>query len=175
MATHKKPDPLLPVGPDGTLTPQHIVLVRRLALLGLDEKRIAETFGVSHRTLGNWKLRSPEFVADAEVVEGLFQLTRNRVVEKAKPVAVEGGVEVVRWSESAEPDFRAVSHWLACRRPEQWALNKAKAEAEIDASESTAGERAVAALLEECRKGGGEVREVLGIAALLGIGHDGER
>jgi hypothetical protein len=86
----------------------------------------------------------------------------------AKPVVVEGSVEIARWSENAEPDFRAALHWVAYRRPAEWSPNKTRVAVEIDASEAAAGERAVAAMLEQCRNSGGDYCEVLGVGRGVG-------
>jgi hypothetical protein len=49
----------LQVAERGAITPEHCELARRLALIGLDDQRIAAALGIAESTLTTWKKKSP--------------------------------------------------------------------------------------------------------------------
>lgn len=103
---------------------------RKLALLGLTDKEIAEFFGVSDRTLNNWKSQYPAFFqslnagkvqADAEVADSLYRRAVGEVVFMEKRVKNdEGGYEIIRLSQQVPADPGAAKLWLTNRQGRLW-------------------------------------------------------
>ncbi len=103
---------------------------RKLALLGLTDKEMAEFFGVSESTLNNWKAEFPAFlvslnegkiVADANVADSLYRRAVGEVVFVEKRVKNSAGeYEIIRLSQQVPADPDAAKLWLTNRRPAQW-------------------------------------------------------
>ncbi|MGN6768262.1 MAG: helix-turn-helix domain-containing protein [Rhizobiaceae bacterium] len=107
-------------------------MVRKLALLGLTDKEIAEFFGVTERTLNNWKNEYPAFfqslsegktIADAEVADSLYKRATGEhvIVEKAYRNKTTGEVEIVKVKQFIPGESGAAKLWLTNRRRQNWA------------------------------------------------------
>ena len=106
-----------------------------LARRGCSDEEIAEAFGVSVRTVYNWKKAHPEFLqalneckgkADEAVVESLYAracgLTK-RTTKKVREVIDTDGNKVKLTElieETLPPDTTAMIYWLKNRQPELW-------------------------------------------------------
>lgn len=132
-AKTKPREPLLKMSERGVVTPEHCDLVHRLALIGLDDQRIATALGISESTLTLWKRKFPEFkaaihagkdVADAAVIASLYDLAQRRTVRRTRPMVVDKAVEIVEYDEAVEADVKAAQYWMACRHPEKWSLQR---------------------------------------------------
>lgn len=106
-------------------------MVRKLALLGLTDKEIAEFFGVTERTLNNWKNEYPAFfqslsegktIADAEVADSLYKRATGEhvIVEKAYRNKTTGEVEIVKITQFIPGESGAAKLWLTNRRRQNW-------------------------------------------------------
>ena len=106
-----------------------------LARRGCSDKEIAEAFGVSERTVYNWKKAHPEFLqalneckgkADEAVVESLYAKAcgkAKRVTKKKRDVLDSDGRKVTLTEvieETLPPDTTAMIYWLKNRQPELW-------------------------------------------------------
>ena len=105
----------------GVVTPEHCELARRLALIGLDDQRIATALGISELTLTLWKRKFPEFkaaihagkdVADAPVIASLYELAQRRTVRRTRPMVVDKSVEIVEYDEVVEADVKAAQYLI---------------------------------------------------------------
>jgi hypothetical protein len=150
----------------GFITHEHCELARRLCLLGADDVILAEVFGISESTLNKWKCQSPEFkdalrqgkvVADAAVAAALYKSAVGYRATNVTIIESERGSKTVRTEVDVPPDSRAAVHWLACRQPQQWALNKN--EPPLDPVAISKADAALEALIgAPMRRGGGVKR-----------------
>ncbi len=177
-AKTKPREPLLPMSERGVVTAEHCELARRLALIGLDDQRIAVALGISEATLTVWKRKFPEFkaaihagkdIADAPVIASLYELAQRRTVRRTRPMVVDKSVEIVEYDEVVEADVKAAQYLLACRHPEKWSLNKLRVGGDIESADEIARqERAVEKLLED--SGARSVVALLGLTPSLKSG-----
>lgn len=117
-------------GRDSLYDPSMNEQARKLALLGITDKEIAEFFGVTDRTLNNWKNEYPAFFqslnagkiqADAEVADSLYRRAVGEVVFVEKRVKnSEGEYEVIRLSQQVPADPGAAKLWLTNRQGRLW-------------------------------------------------------
>ena len=150
-AKTKPREPLLPMSERGVVTPEHCELARRLALIGLDDQRIAEALGIAESTLTSWKKKFPEFkaaihagkdVADAPVIASLYELAQRRTVRRTRPMVVDKSVEIVEYDEVVEADVKAAQYLMACRHPEKWSLNKLRVGSDVESADEMARQEA---------------------------------
>ena len=116
----------------------HVPWGASLARRGCSDEEIAGAFGVSVRTVYNWKKAHPEFLqalneckgkADEAVVESLYakacgkvkRVTKKKrdVLDKMKPKFIEGCSKRGH-EETLPPDTTAMIYWLKNRQPELW-------------------------------------------------------
>lgn len=127
LPAHSEPGP----GRDSLYDASMNEQARKLALLGLTDAEMAEFFGVTERTLNNWKIQFPAFfhsitdgkvVADANVAESLYKRATGEVVliEKAYRNKQTGDVQVVKLSSFIPGDPTAQRLWLTNRRRRDW-------------------------------------------------------
>jgi transposase-like protein len=170
-AKTKPREPLLQMSERGVVTAEHCELARRLALIGLDDQRIATALGISESTLTVWKRKFPEFkaaihagkdVADAPVIASLYELAQRRIVRRTRPMVVDKSVEIVEYDEVVEADVKAAQYLMACRHPEKWSLNKLRGGGDSESADEIARqEAAVRQMLEDV--------EARSVVALLGL------
>ena len=145
---HVARTPLFPPGPPTDL---HVALVRKLKCDGRSDNDIANFFGVSARSLHDWKLRSEAFraahnegkeVVIARCIDALMKAgfggettktvtTIEKQSETSKTITVDG---------KTPRDVKALLHVLAHLDPAHWALNLASrvVDGEIDYSAALA-------------------------------------
>lgn len=103
----------------------------RLCLLGATDKEVAEFFGVTERTVNQWKRSYPEFLqslkrgkedADANVAKSLYR----RALGYSHPAVKifwdpkTDTEKVIPYTERYAPDTTACIFWLKNRRPAEW-------------------------------------------------------
>ena len=101
----------------------------KLCRLGATDKELAEFFGVTEKTINNWKGAHPEFLqslkagkqmADAEVADKLFQ----RAIGYSHPDThisnFQGVITVTPITKHYPPDPTSMIFWLKNRRPDLW-------------------------------------------------------
>jgi hypothetical protein len=167
---HIKREPLFP---PGEMSAERCELARRLALVGLDDDKIAVALGIGERTLSDWKSRYPEFaeaihngkhIALAPVAASLFEVAQKRTVRRTRPMVVDDAVVIAEWDEVVEGDVRAATHILAAKNPAVWSLNGPRVDKQ-SAAEIEQGERALSEMLVDARARQAE----RGVTALLGL------
>ena len=98
--------------------------VEKLCLLNAIDTDIADFFGVSERTVNNWKIRHPKFlqsikkgkiVADAKVAEALHHRACGYSHPEDKIFCTDGVVTVVPTVKHYPPDTAAGCFWLKNR------------------------------------------------------------
>jgi hypothetical protein len=121
---------------------EYIEQAYKLALLGLKDTEIAKFFGITEKTLNNWKEKHPEFfqslkkgkiIADGEIVKSLYNRALGSKVKiqqayKVKSIDYEDGkkvsekeeIKIVELTQEVPPDTTACIFWLKNRQPEQW-------------------------------------------------------
>jgi hypothetical protein len=109
--------------------------ILRLATFGFTDNQIAEVFGITTRTLNNYKKDDPEFfqslkahkeLADAEVIESIFNRAKGMSITEQKAITVSDGkdlgahVEIVEIERELPPDVNAGMFWLKNRQPDKF-------------------------------------------------------
>lgn len=103
---------------------------RKLVELGATDLEVAEFFGVTVRTIYNWKHNHPEFFhalkrgkehADATVEKSLFERATGYTIDSIKIFCdKDGNVTKVPFQEHVAPDTTAMIFWLKNRKPAEW-------------------------------------------------------
>jgi len=102
---------------------------RKLCLLGLIDKELAEVFGVTEKTLNNWKRAHPEFLqaiargkvhADANVAASLYERACGYSHPDVHVSNFQGSITITPLTKYYPPDTQAGSIWLNNRRPDKW-------------------------------------------------------
>ena len=114
-------------------------LAENYALLGATDKEMADLFGVTERTLNQWKKDYPEFlqslkkgksIADANVASRLYNRAIGYSCKATKFATSEGRItDSKEYTEHYPPDTTAAIFWLKNRQPEKWRDKK-----EVDAN-----------------------------------------
>jgi len=113
-----------------------------MCLLGYTDKQIAKEFGVTERTINNWKAKHPSFFqslksgkrpADGKVALSLYQRATGYETVKEQAIKLkevywddDGNrcerehVEIVALVEKLPPDVSAMIFWLKNREPALW-------------------------------------------------------
>lgn len=111
--------------------PAHAEQARKLAILGMTDKRIADFFEVSEKTLNNWKHAHPEFLqslkdgrdhADAKVATSLYHsaLGGGTVTEIKEELDDDGNVITKKTVKELPANVTAQIFWLKNRQPHHW-------------------------------------------------------
>lgn len=114
-------------------------LAENYSLLGATDKEMADFFGVTERTLNQWKKSHPEFlqslkkgknIADANVASKLYNRAIGYDCKATKFATSDGHItDSKEYIEHYPPDTTAAIFWLKNRQPEKWRDKK-----EIDAN-----------------------------------------
>jgi hypothetical protein len=101
----------------------------KLCLLGAKDTELAHFFGVSEKTLNNWKDEHPAFLqsiidgkekADAEVAHSLYKMATGHTITAEKLVKKGDDFEAVRYKQYIPGDSGAAYRWLLNRRRQDW-------------------------------------------------------
>jgi hypothetical protein len=113
--------------------PELCEMVRRLALLGLNDVEMADAINIDVHTFSDWKARHREFrqalarggvQADAKVAQSHYRRATGYRAPAVKIMQYEGQPIVVPYEQYYPPDVGAQKNWLANRRPDQWRERK---------------------------------------------------
>ena len=103
------------------ITDKLITLLHRLALLGLQDKEIAEVVGVSAAAIAEWKRNYPEVdkaikkgkkVADAKVARALYQKAIGNSHPYIVIMQIKGVIHKIPVVKHYPPDTKAAIFWL---------------------------------------------------------------
>ena len=109
--------------------PDMDVKAKVLAAEGLTEKQLGDEFGVTRRTIYNWKKRFPLFcesimagkkISDAKVVAALYQRAVGYSCPDVHISNCEGDVTLTPIIKHYPPDTTAQIFWLKNRKPDEW-------------------------------------------------------
>lgn len=101
----------------------------KLALLGATDEEMADLWGVTVKTLHNWRNEHPKFLqastrgkllADAEIAKSLWHRGLGYSHDAVKIFNGQDGVVQVKYTEHYPPDTNAASLWLRNRQPTKW-------------------------------------------------------
>lgn len=101
----------------------------KLCKLGATDEDLADFFGVSIRTIANWKTAHEEFLhalkggkseADDRVERSLYQKAIGYTFDAVKIFQHQGVVIEAPYREHIAPDTTAAIFWLKNRRPAEW-------------------------------------------------------
>lgn len=104
-------------------------LGRKLSLLGLTDKEIAEVFGVAESTLYLWKEKHSEFsealrvgkaAADGDVADRLYQRALGYEHDEVDIRVVSGEIVQTPIRKAYPPDTTAAIFWLKNRQRTKW-------------------------------------------------------
>jgi hypothetical protein len=116
-------------GPASSYNPQYAAQARQLCKLGAINRELAQSFGVSERTIGNWLKQYADFKqavllgrldADSCIAERLFERAKGYALPAVKIVEINGKLQELRYLQHLPPDTRACMFWLRNRRPQNW-------------------------------------------------------
>lgn len=109
--------------------PEYEEQAYKLALLGATDADLADFFGVTEKTIRNWKkdhkgflpaLKKGKAEADAHVADRLFKRATGYTHEAVKIFNDGGKPLVVPYEKHYPPDTTAAIFWLKNRQPEAW-------------------------------------------------------
>lgn len=109
--------------------PEYEDQIKRLSLLGLTSKQIAEFFEVNVDTLYEWSNTYPGFSdawkkgklhADGRVAESLYHRALGYKHPAVDIKAVDGVIVETPYTKHHPPDTAAAIYWLKTRQPDQW-------------------------------------------------------
>lgn len=114
--------------PGGVYLPDHLQIVRMIAMRGATDREIEEAYGLSSGTVKKWRKAYPSLdkaieagrtAADGEVLHALFKTAIGYHETEEQAV---GGREptVMQVSRYFPGQFLAQKHWLANRKREEW-------------------------------------------------------
>lgn len=118
-----------PPGRPSKFKPEFIEQARKLCKLGATDRELADFFGVTEKTLNNWKLESDEFLqslksgkneADDRVERSLFARAIGYEHDDLDIRVIEGRIEQTPIIKRYPPDTTAAIFWLKNRRKEEW-------------------------------------------------------
>jgi hypothetical protein len=116
----------MPGGRPTQYKPEFVEQVRKLALLGATDQKIADFFNVCETTIDTWKDTYPEFLGalkkakadyDDNTVELSLRKRANGFMRTVERATKDG---VVACMEEVPPDTTACIFWLKNRKPKEW-------------------------------------------------------
>ena len=119
----------MPRGRPTGFKPEYAMEAYSLATRGATKDALAETLGVSRRTLGTWLATHPDFrdafergraAARTAGRSSLFGRAIGLEQAIARTVAAPGGPITVTVTQRRAPEVRACMLWLRNRRPDGW-------------------------------------------------------
>lgn len=106
--------------------------VYKLCLLGATDVEIADFFGVTERTINNWKIDFPNFfqsmkrgkiIADADIAESLHKRAIGYSCPDVHISNYQGEITITDITKHYPPETAAMKLWLLNRRPKDWKAN----------------------------------------------------
>jgi hypothetical protein len=116
-------------GRPSSYRPEYAHIAEGMCRMGATNEELALRFRVSVDTISRWALAFDDFcgalkagqdAADDRVERTLYQKAIGFTKEVVKPMMGKNGIELVRYTETVDPDVTAIIFWLKNRKPEQW-------------------------------------------------------
>lgn len=132
MATKKVSKEIVVAAPVGRPTKykhEYADLARKFCLLGATDKRLAELFQVSERSIHEWKDAYPEFsqsicegreIADAEIANSLYHRAKGYSHPEVDVKVIQNQIVMTDLVKHYPPDTTAASLWLRNRQSKHW-------------------------------------------------------
>ena len=122
---------LMPAGRPTEYAPEYVTKVLEMAERGATDFEIADSLGVSVRTLYRWKAQHEDFrqslkiakdVADERVERSLYQRAVGYEQDAIKIFMPAGAASpvIAEYVEKVAPDTTAMIFWLKNRRSQEW-------------------------------------------------------
>ncbi len=102
---------------------------RKLCLMGYIDKELADFFGVTEKTLNNWKKKKVGFLqslkegkefADMNVTASLYERATGYSHTETKVFCNQGDITTHDVQKIYPPDPLSIKYWLNNRQPERW-------------------------------------------------------
>ena len=128
MAKPKQVEPKA-TGRPSKYKPEYADQAKKLCMLGMTDKEMADFFGVAESTLNLWKTVHPEFseslkggkdLIDAQVAAKLFHRAIGYEHPEDDIRAVNGEIVITPMVKHYPPDTTAAIFWLKNRQPQKW-------------------------------------------------------
>lgn len=110
--------------------PDYLTEVKAIAMRGINDREMAQSFGVSYATFKKWKEQYPSFKsaiengrthADAEVVAALFKRATGKFkLRETKIIKYKDDYETLDVDVRYPPDTDAIKYWLNNRKRSHW-------------------------------------------------------
>lgn len=119
----------MPAGRPSKYDPAYCAQAEKLCKLGAKDDELADFFGVSIRTINQWKteheafsqsLKNGKEEADARVEKSLYHRATGYTFDSEKIFNHQGEILRVPIREHVPPDTTAMIFWLKNRRPADW-------------------------------------------------------
>ena len=116
-------------GRPSKITGINLSLVKHFTSEGYTDKQLAKVFGVTTRTINNWKKDYPEFfhslksgklLADSKVEASLFQRACGYSHPDVHITNYQGKITQTSIIKHYPPDSTAMIFWLKNRKPNEW-------------------------------------------------------
>jgi len=109
--------------------PEYCDQAEKLCKLGLIDKELIEYFGISEKTLNNWKIAHPEFMealqsgktmADANVAQKLYERAMGYECQEDDIRVILNEIVVTPTIKHYPPDTASMIFWLKNRQKDRW-------------------------------------------------------
>jgi hypothetical protein len=115
---------------NGLFLPDYLTEVKMVAMRGLDDREIAQCFGIQYDLFKKWKKTYPSFKdalekgrmrADTEVVAALWKRATGKFkIKETKIIKYKDDYETLDVNVHYPPDVEAAKYWLNNRKREHW-------------------------------------------------------
>lgn len=128
-AAAKKPEAKRPVGRPTAYREEYADLAYKFCLLGANNSKLAQLFGVADATVDNWIREIPEFLgavksgreeADANIAKSLYRRALGYSHPEDDIRALNGEIVITPTIKHYPPDTGAATLWLKNRQPHLW-------------------------------------------------------
>lgn len=110
--------------------PDYLTEVKMVAMRGLSDKEMAQTFGIAPSLFKNWKKHYPSFKeaidkgrmhCDAEVLAALYKRATGKFsIPHTEVIKYKDSYETLEMRKHFPPDVEAAKYWLNNRAREHW-------------------------------------------------------
>lgn len=129
MATRATKKPPIKIGRKTDYRDEYADQAKKLCMLGFTDKELGDFFGVTDRTINNWKKTHPTFfqslksgkdISDAEVALGLFKRATGFEHDDLDIRVINDKIVKTKIIKKYPADTTAGIFWLKNRQPKKW-------------------------------------------------------